>query len=59
MQLENKGERDSPIGCFLPGELSVAWQFICETSAPEGEKNVPSTQAENDSMEKKHTQEVI
>jgi quercetin dioxygenase-like cupin family protein len=34
-------------------------QFMRETSAREGEKNVPLTQAENDEMEKKHAHDVI
>jgi quercetin dioxygenase-like cupin family protein len=34
-------------------------QFMRETSAREGEKNVPLTQAENDELEKKHAHDVI
>lgn len=34
-------------------------QFMRETSALEGEKNVPLTQAENDALEKKHAHDVI
>lgn len=34
-------------------------QFMRETSAREGEKNVPLTQAENEEMEKKHAHDVI
>jgi quercetin dioxygenase-like cupin family protein len=34
-------------------------EFMRETSAREGEKNVPLTQAENDELEKKHAHDVI
>jgi hypothetical protein len=34
-------------------------EFMREGSIPEGEKNVPLTQSENDAMEKKHDHDVV